>query len=46
MFDVVRACAAVVSAFVALIRLAWDIVKDRKQKKQPPQDQGLAVAFL
>ena len=39
LFDIVRACAAVVSALVAVIRLVWDIVKDRKQKSNRP-DQG------
>ena len=32
LLDMLRACAAVVSAIVALIRLVWDFLKNRKQK--------------
>ena len=39
LFDIVRACAAVVNALVAVIRLVRDIAKDKKQKSNRP-DQG------
>ena len=33
LLDMLRACASVASAIVALIRLVWDILKDRKKQE-------------
>ena len=40
LFDTIRACAAVVSAVIALIRLVLDLVKNHKKQKSNRPDQG------
>ena len=37
LFNLLRTCAAVVNAVIALIRLVWDLVKNRKQKSNRPR---------
>ena len=32
LFELLRTCAAVINAAIALIRLIWDIAKEHKQK--------------